>query len=231
MRSLLSLLLSAVTLAALLPHASGAPVEDTPTAPPAGETSGVTSGEEAQVVEGLPSDLVSASPLWHALLKETKLHEKEFEDEFPNGVKYNNLENNKVFSVPETCPLSNFNKEACLHRTAHGLLAYTALLKKVEKEYPNHSICSAAKSYIGRLISLCKEKMRNPEQVTALTGSQEAELLRGVDRPNIFENKMVAHSILRQFHFFLLDSKQAITKRETRGKGSMGSHQILEANV
>lgn len=64
------LLLSAATLAALLPHASGAPVEDTPTAAPTGESS----GEEVEV---LPSDLLSASPVWHAVLGVTKLHKKE----------------------------------------------------------------------------------------------------------------------------------------------------------
>ncbi|XP_040045053.2 interleukin-6 [Gasterosteus aculeatus] len=219
MRSLLNLLLSAATLAALLPHASGAPVEDTPTAAPTGESS----GEEVEV---LPSDLLSASPVWHAVLGVTKLHKKEFEEEFENVVKYNFLENYKVFSVPERCPHSNFSKEACLHRMAHGLLVYTVLLKHVEKEYPGSLICSLAKYYSGLLINLCKEKMRNPDQVAALTDRQEAQLLRGLNLPSAFQRKMAAHSVLRQLHYFLLDGRRAIAKRERRN-GSVGSFQIL----
>uniref|UniRef100_A0A8C3AUR1 Interleukin-6 n=1 Tax=Cyclopterus lumpus TaxID=8103 RepID=A0A8C3AUR1_CYCLU len=188
-------LLSAVTLAALLLHASGAPVEDTPTDMPAGEPS----GEE----QAGPSNLLSVSPVWHA-----------FEDEFQHELKYHFLENYKVSSLPAGCPLSNFSKEACLHRLAHGLRIYTVLLKHVEKEYPGNLICSVVKYYSDLLINLSKDKMRNPEQVTALTSSQEAQLLGGLDHLDAFQRKMTAHSILRQLHHFLVDSKRAITKRE-----------------
>lgn len=41
-------------------------------------------------------------------------HPPQFEDEFENVVKYNFLENYKVFSVPERCPHSNFSKVLCL---------------------------------------------------------------------------------------------------------------------
>ncbi|KAM6903822.1 interleukin-6-like [Lycodopsis pacificus] len=199
-------------LAALLLHASGAPVEDTPTDTPAGEPS----GEEEEVV--WPSDLLSVSPVWHALLGATRRHKKEFEDEFQNELKYHFLENYRVSSLPAGCPHSNFSKEACLHRLAQGLLIYTVILKHVEKEYPSSSICSVAKYYSGLLVNLCKEKMRNSEQVTALNSSQEAQLLRGLDNPDTFHRKMTAHSILRQLHHFLVDSKRAITKKEkTRG--------------
>ncbi|XP_062414625.1 interleukin-6-like [Pungitius pungitius] len=220
------LLLSAVTLAALLPHAPGAPVEETPTAAPAVETS----GEEVEVeVVGVvvPSGRLSDSPLWPAVLGVTNLHKKEFEEEFKNVVEYNVLDDHKVLSVPESCPRSNFSEEACLHRIAHGLLIYTVLLKHVEKEYPGSLIGSLAKYYSGLLINLCKEKMRKPVQVAALTGSQEAQLLRGLDQTTAFQRKMVAHSILRQLHHFLLDNRRAIAKWEKRRKGSVGSFQIL----
>ncbi|XP_068432134.1 interleukin-6 [Clinocottus analis] len=217
-------LLSAVTLAAvlLLLHASGAPVGDAPTDIPTGEPSG---DEEEEVG---PSDLLGASPVWHAVLGVTKSHKKEFEDEFLHELKYHFLENYKVSSLPAGCPLSNFSKEACLHRLAHGLLVYTVLLKHVEKEYPGNLICSVAKYYSGLLINLSKDKMRNPEQVTALTSSQEAQLLGGLDQRNAFERKMTAHSILRQLHHFLVDSKRAITKREgKKGRQAFGTRQLL----
>uniref|UniRef100_A0A8C3AYE1 Interleukin-6 n=1 Tax=Cyclopterus lumpus TaxID=8103 RepID=A0A8C3AYE1_CYCLU len=200
-------LLSAVTLAALLLHASGAPVEDTPTDMPAGEPS----GEE----QAGPSNLLSVSPVWHAVLGATKRHQKEFEDEFQHELKYHFLENYKVSSLPAGCPLSNFSKEACLHRLAHGLRIYTVLLKHVEKEYPGNLICSV---------------MRNPEQVTALTSSQEAQLLGGLDHLDAFQRKMTAHSILRQLHHFLVDSKRAITKRENT-KARMSPPHIFRNEV
>jgi len=61
--------LSAVTLAALLLSASGAPLVDTPTDMPAGEPS----GEE----QAGPSDLLGVSPIWHAVLGATRRHQKE----------------------------------------------------------------------------------------------------------------------------------------------------------
>ena len=61
--------LSAVMLKALLLCALGAPVENEPTDSPAGDTS----GEE----EPVPSDLLSASPIWDSILGTTSHHQKE----------------------------------------------------------------------------------------------------------------------------------------------------------
>jgi len=71
--------------------------------------------------------------------------------------------------------------------------------------------------------------MRNPEQVTALSSSQEAQLLAGLDHLDAFQRKMTAHSILRQLHHFLVDSKRAITKKEEgkNGRQAFGTHQLL----
>ncbi|XP_054462475.1 interleukin-6-like [Anoplopoma fimbria] len=206
----------------LLLHASGAPVEDVPTDTPAGEPS----GEE----EVWPSDLLSASPVWLSVLDATRRHKKEFEDEFHNVLKYHFLENYKVSSLPVGCPHSNFSKEACLHRLAQGLLIYTALLKHVEKEYPGSLICSVVKYNSGLLINMSKDKMRNPEQVTALSSSQEAQLLRDLDSPDAFQRKMTAHSILRQLHHFLIDSKRAITKKE-KTRGSMANRVLTPISL
>lgn len=74
-------------------------------------------------------------------------------------------------------------------------------------------------------------QMRNPGQVTALTSSQEVQLLNDLDNPNPFQRKMTAHNILRQLHYFLLKGKRAITKREkirgTMANNSLGIFQIL----
>ncbi|KAF0024745.1 hypothetical protein F2P81_023547 [Scophthalmus maximus] len=61
--------LSAVMLAALLLRALGAPVEGEPTDSPAGDSS----GEE----ELVPSDLLSASPVWDLIIGATAGHQKE----------------------------------------------------------------------------------------------------------------------------------------------------------
>ncbi|KAA8585951.1 hypothetical protein FQN60_007520 [Etheostoma spectabile] len=108
------------------------------------------------------------------------------------------------------------DEEACLHRMVHGLLVYTVLLKFVEKENPGNSICSEVRYYSGLLINLIKGKMRNRDQVPALSSSQEARLLRDLDNPDHFHRKMTAHNILRQLHYFLIDGKRAITKKENR---------------
>ncbi|XP_074469590.1 interleukin-6-like [Sebastes fasciatus] len=207
--------LSAVMLAALLLCAPGAPVEDLPTDSPA---SGEPSGEE----EVWPSDLLSSSRYWDIVIDATKRHQQEFENEFQNEVEYIFLEHYRISSLPAGCPLSNFSKEACLHRLAQGLLVYTVLLKHVEKEYPSSSIRSQARYYSSILINLIKEKMRNPEQVTAPTSSQETQLLMDLDNSDTFQRRMTAHSIMRKLHFFLIDSKRAISKRE-KTRGSMAN--------
>lgn len=58
-------------------------------------------------------------------------------------------------------------------------------------------------------------QMRDPEQVTALTSSQEDQLLRNINNTNAFVRKMTAHSVLYTLHFFLVDGKRVIVnKRE-----------------
>ncbi|KAK5855196.1 hypothetical protein PBY51_005324 [Eleginops maclovinus] len=216
--------LSAVMLCALLLCALGAPVGDSPTDSP---EAGDTSGEE----EVEPNDLLNNSEVWDLILGATKRHENEFENEFHNQVKYEFLDEYKISSLPERCPYTNFTKEDCLKRLVQGVQIYTVLLRHVEKEYPNSLICAEVKSNSGRLINVIKHKMKNPEQVTALTSSQEVQLLKDLDNPNTFHRKMTAHNILRQLHYFLLKGKRAIAKRE-RSRGStakegLGIFQIL----
>lgn len=58
-------------------------------------------------------------------------------------------------------------------------------------------------------------QMRDPEQVTALTSSQEEQLLRDINNADTFHRKMIAHSILYRLHFFLVDGKRVVVnKRE-----------------
>ncbi|KAK2830274.1 hypothetical protein Q5P01_018205 [Channa striata] len=200
-------LLPALLLAALLIcAAAAAPIENAPTDSPAGDPSG---DEEVE-----PADLLSASPLWDSVLGVTKCHEKIFENEFQNGVKYNLLDYYKISSLPPRCPASNFTKEACLHRLAEGLQTYTVLLTFVQREYPTSQTIPIVKNYSENLIRLIKEKMKNPERVAVLTSSQEQELLRNINNPDAFHKKMTAHSILRELHTYLVDGKRAIIKRE-----------------
>ncbi|XP_053189844.1 interleukin-6-like [Scomber japonicus] len=203
--------LSALILAALLLSASGAPVTDAFTESPTDDPSG--EGE-------MPSDLLSDSPRWGPFLAITKHHKKEFEDEFKDDVKYHFLENYKISSATASCPMSNFSKEACLLRLVHGLQTYEVLLRHVLKEYPSWLILSGFKYRSDSMISLIKEKMRHPERVSALSSNQEERLMTEVDNPNTFHRKMTAHSILRQFHFFLVDSLVSLRKKELL-KGSL----------
>ncbi|XP_019946148.1 interleukin-6 [Paralichthys olivaceus] len=197
---------SAAMLAALLLCALGAPVEYEPTDSPAGDFS----GEEQEVTP----DLLSASPVWDLIIGVTAHHQKEFEDEFQQEVKYRFLNHYKLSSLPADCPSANFSKEACLQRLAEGLHTYMVLFKHVEKEYPSSSILLHARYHSGALIGLIKEKMRNPGQVTVPTSRQEQQLLQDMDNPSTFHRKMTAHNILRQLHNFLRNGKVAIRKRE-----------------
>ncbi|XP_039977788.1 interleukin-6-like [Xiphias gladius] len=212
-------LISALMLAARLLCTLGLPVENEPTESPAGDTS----GEEEMV----PSDLLSASPIWDSILGTTERHQKEFEDEFEKEVKYHFLDYYKISSLPASCPNSNFSKEACFQRLAQGLHTYMVLFKHVEKEYPGSLILAEVRHYSGLLISLIKGKMRNPEQVTVLTGSLEEQLLKDIDNPDTFYRKMTAHSILRHFHDFLRDAKRAIRKRE-RPRGNTTNIKVIK---
>ncbi|CAN9503896.1 unnamed protein product [Ophioblennius macclurei] len=194
-------LLAVLALAALLLCASGAPTEGAPTSSPAGDSS----GEEGEVT----SDLLST---WKALAGIAKQHKKQFEDEFQKGVTI--LESYKTSSFPVKCPESNFSREACYQRLAKGLQVYTVLLRHVEKEDPNNVILSAAKMYNAVLIQLLKEKMRHGNQVSALTGSEEEQLLKEFDTTDSYHRKMTANSILHHLRVFLADGTRAIFKRE-----------------
>uniref|UniRef100_A0A8C5HP33 Interleukin-6 n=1 Tax=Gouania willdenowi TaxID=441366 RepID=A0A8C5HP33_GOUWI len=111
------------------------------------------------------------------------------------------------------CPLCSV-QEACFQRLAEGLMVYMVFLKHVEKEYPNNSLLSAAKSYSKVLIPLIKEHVR-PIEVTAPTSNQEEQLLKDYDKPaDVFYRKMAAHGILHHLRKFLADGKRAIHKRE-----------------
>lgn len=57
-------------------------------------------------------------------------------------------------------------------------------------------------------------QMRHPERVSVLNSNQEEQLLRELNNPDTFHRKMMAHSILRQLRFFLLDGRVAVKRRE-----------------
>ncbi|XP_071776241.1 interleukin-6-like [Centroberyx gerrardi] len=213
-------------LSALARCVTGAPVAVTPTESPSGDPSG-----EEQETER-PSDLLSASPLWDSFIVATELHEKKFEEEFQNQVKHQFLDDYKFPSPQAGCPSLNFSKESCLHRLVQGLLKYQVLLKHVEKEYPRNSMLPDGKLYnLAPLISLIKEKMKHPERVTALTSSQEEQLLKELVNPDTFHRKMTAYNILHQLRLFLIDGKRAVARKEVlRGSlanNLLGSYSVL----
>uniref|UniRef100_A0A8C5HMU4 Interleukin-6 n=1 Tax=Gouania willdenowi TaxID=441366 RepID=A0A8C5HMU4_GOUWI len=164
-------------------------------------------GEEEGEVK--TSDLLKT---WKALADVAHLHKAQFEDEFKQDAII--LESFKSPSFPVKCPESNLSK-ACFQRLAEGLMVYMVFLKHVEKEYPNNSLLSAAKSYSKVLIPLIKEHMTHSDQVTAPTSNQEEQLLKDYDKPaDVFYRKMAAHGILHHLRKFLADGKRAIHKRE-----------------
>ncbi|XP_071368620.1 interleukin-6-like [Centroberyx affinis] len=190
-------------LSALARCVTGAPVAVAPTESPSGDPSG-----EEQEAER-PSDL---SRLWDSFIATTELHEKKFEEEFQNQVNYQYLDDSNFQSG---CPGLNFSKESCLHRLVQGLLKYQVLLKHVEKEYPRNSMLPHVKLYsLASLISLTKQKMKHPERVTAMTSSQEEQLLKELAHPDTFHRKMTAYNILHLLHLFLIDGKRAVVKMD-----------------
>ncbi|XP_072226185.1 interleukin-6 [Leuresthes tenuis] len=209
-------LLSAVLLAAaLLRRASGAPLEDAPTDGPAaaGDTSGEEEdeGEEASYLVG-SLDMLKT---WEKVIGQTNTHQKKFEEEFQGNVDYLFLENYKHSSFPAECPDSNFSKDACLQRLVQGLLVYRVLLKHVEREYPNSPILQMVNPSICLLIPQIRKKMRNGDRVTALSSSQEEQLLKELNNnPDAFHRKMTAHSILYNLRLFLIDGKRSFRKWE-----------------
>nr|XP_020462438.1 interleukin-6-like isoform X2 [Monopterus albus] len=220
-------LLSAVLLAALLPSAPGAPVENittesveddfsgdemgpsdllgTPEAPPGNTTTNATG-------VGLgPTDLLVT--YWCGILHPAEEHHKALnEADFTHiGVNYNY----EFPSFPTACPNSNFN-EACLHLLVEGLNTYAVLFKHVEKEYSNNAVLMAVKNYSPHLISLIKRKMRDPENVTMLTSSQEEQLLKDIDNTDTYHRRKTANSILMHFRNFIVDGIRPILQIEKK---------------
>ncbi|XP_069032582.1 interleukin-6 [Embiotoca jacksoni] len=198
----LNLFPAALLAALLLLHASGAPTPEARTDSSAGDSS----GEEGEETSELRS-------IWEVVLESTKQHQKQFEDEFQKQVDF--LAHHKKEPFPTKCQ-NNCSKEACLQKLAQGLVTYKVLLKHVQLEYPNCSILAAPKLHIMMLVTLIKEKMKHPNRVTALTSSQEEQLLKEVDNPDTFNRKMTAHSILRYLHLFLVDGRRSLVKMEKR---------------
>ncbi|KAM4631508.1 interleukin-6 [Polymixia lowei] len=213
-------LLSAVMLGGFVLRGNGGPVGTMTTG-----SSGETSGDELETER--PSEL----PTWELFIGVTKLHEKQFEEEFHHDVKYNFLHRYKIPSPPAGCPSTNFSKESCLQRVVQGLLKYMVLLKHVEEEYPSNTILPEARYNGDRLIRQVKEKMKHPERTTEMSATEEENLLEELRNDDAFQRKMTAHSVLRSLHLFLIDSKRALAKKEAR-RGSMahsilGNHQVL----
>ncbi|XP_037120324.1 interleukin-6-like [Syngnathus acus] len=195
-------------LAFLVLRANGAPLTEATTVLPLSDTS----SEE----ETAPSDLLTSAHVWDSVLGTAKEHQKAFDDEFQNNVKFHLLEHYKAPQFPANCPSSNFSKEACLHRLAQGLSTYMILLKHVEKEYPGSRILSEAKHYSELLLYNIKQKMKKPEEVTGLSSNEEESLLRSLYHPDAFHRKMTAHNILRKLYIFIVDGKRALSRKERR---------------
>uniref|UniRef100_A0A3Q3K915 Interleukin-6 n=1 Tax=Monopterus albus TaxID=43700 RepID=A0A3Q3K915_MONAL len=195
-------LLSAVLLAALLPSAPGAPVENITTESVEDDFSGDEMG---------PSDLLGTpeAPPGNTTTNATgQLNEADFTH---IGVNYNY----EFPSFPTACPNSNFN-EACLHLLVEGLNTYAVLFKHVEKEYSNNAVLMAVKNYSPHLISLIKRKMRDPENVTMLTSSQEEQLLKDIDNTDTYHRRKTANSILMHFRNFIVDGIRPILQIEKK---------------
>ncbi|KAM4539912.1 interleukin-6 [Odontesthes bonariensis] len=213
----LQLLIAALLAAALLQRASGAPLEDalTDSAAAAGGTSGEEEEEEEEGEEA--SYLAESSDMlktWEKVIGQTNIHQKEFEEEFQGNVDYLFLDNYKHSSFPAECPDSNFSKDACLQRLVRGLLVYTVLLKHVEREYPNSPILQRVNPSIRLLIPLIRKRVKKSDRVTALSSSQEEQLLKELNKPDAFHRKMTAHSILCNLRLFLIDGKRSFRKWE-----------------
>lgn len=69
-------------------------------------------------------------------------------------------------------------------------------------------------------LSLLPPQVTKPDQVTALTSSQEEQLQRDIDIPDTFHRKMTVHSILYKLHYFLIDGKRVIINKRERQRGS-----------
>ncbi|XP_061665870.1 interleukin-6 [Syngnathoides biaculeatus] len=205
-------------LASLALRVAGAPLP---------EASAVLPGDTSGEVETDPSDLLTSSPVWDSILGAAKDHQKAFDEEFQNNVKYHLLDDYNLSQLPENCPSSNFSKESCLQRLAQGLTRYTSLLKYVEKVYPDSRNLSETKLYIRLLLRLIKQKMKKTDEVTSVSSSQEESLLGSIDNQDAFQRKMTAHSILRQLYIFLVDGKRALRRKDRqRGRAPEVHHPL-----
>uniref|UniRef100_A0A3Q4GRN1 Interleukin-6 n=1 Tax=Neolamprologus brichardi TaxID=32507 RepID=A0A3Q4GRN1_NEOBR len=190
---------SAVMLAALLLCASGAPIEDRSVA-------GDFSGEETEEAE---MSTVKPFNIWRTLFDSAQEYEK--------AVRACSL--TMINSSITRAILLSFVQEVCLQTLAKGLLIYSVLLKHVEKEYRGSLNFSDAPSNIGTLIDLAgmvKGKMKNSNQVTALTSSEEEQLLKEVNSPDPYHSKLHAYSILRALKAFLSEGKRAVCRMEKK---------------
>uniref|UniRef100_A0A3Q2X2P5 Interleukin-6 n=1 Tax=Haplochromis burtoni TaxID=8153 RepID=A0A3Q2X2P5_HAPBU len=188
---------SAVMLAALLLCASGAPIED-------GSVAGDFSGEETEEAE---MSTVKPFNIWRSLFDSAQEYEK--------AVRACSL--TMINSSITRAVLLSFVQETCLQTLAKGLLIYSVLLKHVEKEYRGSLNFSDAPSNIGTLIDLAgmvKGKMKNSNQVTPLTSSEEEQLLKEVNSPDPYHSKLNAYSILRALKAFLSEGKRAVCRME-----------------
>ncbi|XP_065326612.1 interleukin-6-like [Pelmatolapia mariae] len=201
---------SAVMLAALLLCASGAPIED-------GSVAGDFSGEGTEEAE---MSTVKPFNIWKSLFDSAQEYEKAFEHHFQTLENRDQaLDSHIPASIPKHCNITKFRKEACLQTLAKGLLIYSVLLKHVEKEYRGSLNFSDAPSNIGTLIDLAgmvKGKMKNSNQVTPLTSSEEEQLLKEVNSPDPYHSKLHAYSILRALKAFLSEGKRAVCRMEKR---------------
>uniref|UniRef100_A0A3Q4GPU1 Interleukin-6 n=1 Tax=Neolamprologus brichardi TaxID=32507 RepID=A0A3Q4GPU1_NEOBR len=191
---------SAVMLAALLLCASGAPIEDRSVA-------GDFSGEETEEAE---MSTVKPFNIWRTLFDSAQEYEK-FEHHFQTLENRDQaLDSHTPASIPKHCNITKFRKEVCLQTLAKGLLIYSVLLKHVEKEY------RGSLNFSDILKVKFTKKMKNSNQVTALTSSEEEQLLKEVNSPDPYHSKLHAYSILRALKAFLSEGKRAVCRMEKK---------------
>ncbi|KAG7281375.1 hypothetical protein CRUP_023526 [Coryphaenoides rupestris] len=123
---------------------------------------------------------------------------------------YDFLDQSEIPSQPLGCTVA-LKKEACLSRLVQGLQVYKVLLVYVKEVYPDNVLPNINSD---PLIQLLKNEMRHPERVAAVSTVEAADMLQGLDNLTTFDKKLTAHSILRKLHFFLIDSKHDVARKE-----------------
>lgn len=66
-------------------------------------------------------------------------------------------------------------------------------------------------------------QVKDRDQVIRLTSSQEEQLLKDINYPNMFHRKMTAHGILYNLHFFLVDCRRVIVNKRAKHRESAAS--------